>query len=223
MDFLIETLKTYSMKREDYQKRIRFVNLDLAKESVQNGKDVILLMGHNFNWEWLTGISPDLPFAHAYAVYRGIRNKYFRNKLIESRSHFGTIPLLMSKTAKTMIGLPNDGTHIFLFIADQCPSKAAIHYELEFLNQTTPVFNGYDKLTRKKKFDVIYLDMIKVARGKYEACMKRILPENGTNFQENELTHKFYQELTQNIYNNPSNWLWSHKRWKYKNGRDYHI
>lgn len=221
-DFIIELLKTFSMKKEDYDKRIRFNNLEISKQCFEEKKDVILLIGHMFNWEWLTGIAPDLYQKNTYAVYKKVASNFFDQEVHESRSRFGTIPLSVKEVVRTMLKLPNDGSHIFLFVADQSPFKSRIHYELDFFNQMTPAFNGYDKIARKKEYAIIYVDMIKIKRGKYEAYLKRITPDK-EQFRENEIVEKFYKELTQNIKTHPALWLWSHKRWKYTSGKDYQL
>ncbi len=216
-DFMMELIKTFSMKDEDYDSRIKFVNLEASYEE---GKDVILLMGHMFNWEWLTGISPDFYQKNKYAVYKKVANNFFDQEVHESRARFGTIPLTVKEIGRTMMRMPSDGSHIFLFVADQSPFKSRIHYELEFFNRMTPAFNGYDKIARKKDYAIVYVEMVKTGRGKYEARLKRIMPD-GEKFRENEIVEKFYQELAQNIKNHPGIWLWSHKRWKYTSGIDY--
>ncbi|MDR1876712.1 MAG: lysophospholipid acyltransferase family protein [Flavobacteriaceae bacterium] len=221
-DFMIELVKTFSMKEEDYNNRIRFTHMDICQQYVNEGRDVVLLIGHMFNWEWLTGISAGLPQKNTYAIYKKVVNNFFDQGIHESRSRFGTIPLTVREVVRTMLRLPNDGSHVFLFVADQRPFKKRIHYELEFFNRMTPAFNGYDKIIRKKDYAVVYVDMVKIARGRYEAQLKRILPD-GKKFRENEIVEKFYKELTQNIKTHPGIWLWSHKRWKYTSGIDYRL
>lgn len=217
-DFMVELLKAFTMTSEDYKGKIRFTNLEVLKQE----KDVILLTGHMFNWEWLTGIAPDLPQENKFAIYKKVANNFFDQEVHESRSRFGAIPLSVKDVGRTMIKQPNDGSHIYFFVADQSPFKNRIHYELNFFNRMTPAFNGYDKIARKKDYVIIYVDMVKLKRGSYEARLKRICPE-GEKFYENEIVEKFYQELAQNIKTHPGLWLWSHKRWKYTSGIDYQL
>mgnify|MGYP005982958459 CR=1 FL=1 len=217
-DFMVELLKSLTMKAEEYNEKIKFVNLDILKQE----KDVILLTGHMFNWELLTGIAPYLPQENKYAVYKKVANNFFDQEVHESRSRFGAVPITVKDVVRTMLKLPNDGSHIFLFVADQSPFKTRIHYELNFFNRITPAFNGYDKIARRKEYAIVYVNMVKITRGKYEARLKRIYPDGDT-FRENEIVEKFYQELTLNIQTHPGIWLWSHKRWKYTSGIDYQL
>ena len=222
-DFVVELVKTFSMKEKDYDNHIKFTNLEVSEQCLQEGKDVIMLIGHMFNWEWLTGIAPDLSQKNSYAIYKKVASNFFDKAVHESRSRFGTIPLTVKEVGRTMMKIPSDGTHVFLFVADQSPYKKRIHYELDFFGRKTPAFNGYDKIARRKNYAILYADMVKIGRGKYEVCLKRFLPDNNAGFRENEIVEKFYNELSQNIKTRPSLWLWSHKRWKYTSGIDYQI
>ncbi|TWP23391.1 lipid A biosynthesis acyltransferase [Apibacter muscae] len=221
-DFIIEFIKIFSMTQQDFNKHISIKNLEILEKSKKENKDVILLAGHLFNWEWLIGVSKQLPQNEAYAVYKKVANGFFDFEVFQARSKFGTIPLSVKDATRKMIGLPNDGTHAYLFVADQSPYKTRIHYELEFFNRLTPVFNGYDKIARKKNYHVFYLEMNKIYRGKYEVVIKSILPDQ-QNFRENEIVEKFYQNLNHNIIKHSALWLWSHKRWKYTSGIDYKL
>jgi KDO2-lipid IV(A) lauroyltransferase len=221
-DFMVELIKAFTMKKEEYVKRIAFINLEVSQQCLNEKKDVVLLTGHMFNWEWLSGVSSDLYQKHTYGIYKKVASNLFDQEMHRARSRFGTIPIVVKEAVRTMIQLPNDGSHLFLFVADQSPFKTRIHSELEFFGRMTPVFNGYDKITRKKDYAVIYVDMVKIGRGKYEARLKRILPD-AEKFRENEIIEKFYKELTQSIKTYPEIWLWSHKRWKYTSGIDYKL
>lgn len=219
-DYLVETLKSFSISQEELNKRHTYSNLHIFKECENEQKDIILMAGHMFNWEWFVGLAPNLYTETTVAVYHKVRNNFWNERINEIRGKFGTIPLEMKKTVRYMMNTPNNGEHAYLFVADQSPKKSAIHYDLKFLNQETPVFVGFDKIAIKKEMAVIFCKMVKVKQGYYHTTFERILPE-GENYEPMEIVHKFFQNLEETIKENPDNWLWSHKRWKYKKGIDY--
>lgn len=219
-DYLVETLKSFSITQEELDKRHTYSNLEVFKECENEKKDVILMAGHIFNWEWFIGLAPNLYTEKTVAVYHKVKNNFWNDRINGIRSKFGTIPLDMKKTARYMMSTPNNGEHSYLFVADQSPKKSAIHYDLEFLNQNTPVFTGFDRIAIKKEMAVIFCKMVKVKKGHYHTSFERILPE-GENYESMEIVHKFFKKLEKTIQENPDNWLWSHKRWKYKKGIDY--
>ena len=61
----------------------------------------------------------------------------------------------------------------------------------------------------------VYCEMEKVKRGHYKVTYREILPDNDK-FELYEVVKKFHKSLEKTINKNPDNWLWSHKRWKYK-------
>lgn len=221
-DYIFESIKIISMKEKDFNKRMIIENIEVLRELKNKNKDVVLLMGHIFNWEWLTGIVPQLPEEEKYAVYRKIRNKFFSDFIKSSREKFDCISLDINKITRKMISTSNNGEHIYLFIADQSPNRYNIHYDINFMNQVTPVYNGYDKIIRKRSYGVVYINMKKRGRGFYSFDFKEIVPDN-EKFEENEIVDKFYKLLKANIDNQPYLWLWTHKRWKYKKGIHYNL
>lgn len=57
--------------------------------------------------------------------------------------------------------------------------------------------------------------MKKVKRGFYQVNYYRIYPD-GEKFVQYEVVNKFHKLLENTIRKRPDNWLWSHRRWKYK-------
>lgn len=219
-DYLVETLKSFSISQKELDKRHTYSNLEIFRDCEVAQKDVILMAGHVFNWEWFVGLAPNLLTEKTVAVYHKVKNNFWNDRINEIRGKFGTIPLDMKKIPRYMMNSPNNGEHAYLFVADQSPKKSAIHYDLEFLNQNTPVFVGFDKIAIKKNMAVVYCKMTKTKQGHYHTSFERILPEN-EKFEPYETVHQFFHKLEKTIQEQPDNWLWSHKRWKYKKGIDY--
>ena len=213
-DYLIETLKTFSISQEELDQRFTCANHHVFDKIKSENKNVMLMCGHIFNWEWFVGVVKHLPVTKSAAVYHKIRNPFWNEKINEMRGKFGTIPLDMKDVLRFMMKNPNDGEMAYLFVADQSPKQSAVDYYIQYLNQNTPVFNGFDKIARRKDMAVVYCETVKIKRGYYHTNYIRIEPEN-EKFEENEIVHQFFHLLEKNIQQHPSNWLWSHKRWKY--------
>lgn len=219
-DYLVETLKSFSITQKDLDKRHTYSNLEVFQQCKAEGKEVILMAGHIFNWEWFIGLVKYLPTTHTFALYHKVKNDFWNEQINAVRGKFGTKPLNMKTAAKYMLSTPNDGNHTYLFVADQSPKKVAIHHSIPFLNQDTPVFVGFDKIAIKRNMAVVFCKTTKTKQGFYHTHFERILPE-GDSFRPFEVVDKFFQLLEKTLQENPDNWLWSHKRWKYKKGIDY--
>ena len=57
--------------------------------------------------------------------------------------------------------------------------------------------------------------MQKTENGKYTITFEN-LENNPKNTNEGEITKHYFERLEKQIKANPSQWLWSHKRWKHK-------
>ena len=213
-DYLVETLKSFSISQKELDERFTYSNLEVFEEIKAENKNVMMMCGHVFNWEWFIGTVKYLPTADSAAVYHKIKNPFWDEKINAMRGRFGTKALDMKDVLRFMMKTPNDGETAYLFVADQSPKKSAIHYYINFLHQNTPVFNGFDKIAQRKNMGVVYCKTEKRKRGHYHTTFIRIKPQN-EKFEENEIVHQFFDLLEKNIQQHPSNWLWSHKRWKY--------
>ncbi|MXV37878.1 lipid A biosynthesis acyltransferase [Flavobacteriaceae bacterium Ap0902] len=219
-DFPMESVKSLHITQDQLDQRLTFKNLEVLHKIKAENKNLVLLCGHIFNWEWLIGLTSSLPSKKSYAVYYPSNNKAINELTIKSRESFGTQVITMKETARKVMQAPNNGESTFLMVSDQRPHFSKIHYDLDFFNHNAPVFQGYDKLIRKKNMAAVYIHITKTSRGHYTYEFIEIMP-NGKAFMPNEVVHKFYYLLEENIKADPSNWLWSHNRWKYKKGKDY--
>lgn len=219
-DYLVETLKSFSISQNELDKRHTYSNLEIFNECKNEGKNVMMMAGHIFNWEWFIGMVKHLPAKKTVAIYHHIYNRFWNQKINDMRSRFGTHSLEMKKTAKYMMSEPNDGETTYLFIADQSPKKSHVRYDLKFLNQQTPVFSAFDKIAIRLDMAVVFCKTVKLKQGHYHTTFERIYPDQNE-FQSMEIVDKFFDKLESTLKENPDNWLWSHKRWKYKKGIDY--
>jgi KDO2-lipid IV(A) lauroyltransferase len=64
------------------------------------------------------------------------------------------------------------------------------------------------------------MKLIKVKRGKYR-FITEVLIEYVSNLKEGELTRLYRDKLEETICQNPDNYLWSHRRWKWPYKSEY--
>lgn len=215
-DYLVETLKAFTMSQEQFNRRHTYTNNEIFQIIKNEKRDTLMMAGHVFNWEWFLGLMTPITYENTAVVYHKIKNPFWNEKMLQMRGRAKTFNLDMKDVLRFMMKAPNDGTFAYLFIADQSPKREAIHHWIKFLNQETAVFNGFDKIARRKDMGVVYCNIVKVKRGYYHTTFERIEPEDGIQFKENEVVDQFFHKLENTIKANPSNWLWSHKRWKFK-------
>lgn len=81
------------------------------------------------------------------------------------------------------------------------------------MNHDTPVFTGGERIMRKMKNAVFYVDMERPKRGHY-ICTFRLITKEPENMGEFEVTKTFFNMLEDTINRDPRYYLWSHNRWK---------
>lgn len=213
-DYLIETAKSFTVPVDELRVRVQHLNQQVFHDAKAEGKNVILLTGHVFNWEWFTALATIVPQNNCHPVYRKMQSSFWEDEIKKIRNRYGNKAIEAGEVIRHILRQPNNGDRIYMFVADQSPFVTDVNYGIKFLNQKTPVFIGYDKLATRFDFVFVYCDMKKVKRGFYQVNYCRISPE-GEQFREYEVVKKFHKMLENTIHRRPDNYLWSHRRWKY--------
>lgn len=214
-DYLVETLKSFTISSHELRVRVQHLNQDVFHEAKKENKNVILLAGHIFNWEWFNALATIIPQEKCFPVYRKVQSSFWEQRVKEIRNRFGNHSLEAKEVIRHIFKNTNDGNSVYMFVADQTPHSSEVTYGLEFLHQKTPAFVGYDKLSTRMDLVFVYCEMKKVKRGYYQINYHRIYPD-GEKFQEYEVVRKFHKMLETTINKRPDNYLWSHRRWKYQ-------
>lgn len=186
-------------------------------------KNVIIVLGHLGNWEW-GGNAFSLQCKHQlYVIYHPLQNKYFDRLIYTMRTRFGTKLIERKNTFREMLRIKNNRSSHQLsepeisataFIGDQTPSPENAHWTV-FMNQNTPVFKGTEVIARKLNYPIVYVNIHRISRGKYELSAETIC-ENPASTSDGEISELHTKKLETEIKKSPETWLWSHKRWKHK-------
>jgi len=214
-DYIVETFKSFTISSTELRVRVQHINQEIFHEAKAENKNVILLAGHIFNWEWYNALATIIPQENSFPVYRKVQNGFWEENIKTLRNRFGNQALEAKEVVRHIFRNPNDGNSVYMFVADQTPHSSEVTYGLNFLNQKTPVFVGYDKLSTRMDLAFVFCEMKKVKRGYYQINYHRIYPD-GENFIEHEVVKKFHHLLENTINKRPDNYLWSHRRWKYQ-------
>jgi KDO2-lipid IV(A) lauroyltransferase len=214
-DLFIETFKLTHMTNANLMKRYRVTNPELLERLRNDGRDIVAVLGHYGNWEWLVC----LPLYTSYqtvSIYKPLQNRHFDRHMLNARSRNGMKVTPMSHIIRDVISLRNENTRsLFAFITDQTPPKGDIKYWTSFLNQDTPVYLGAEKVAVKYDMSVVFFKIRKIKRGFYTLTVD-LLFESSTGLKEHQVTETHVRKLEEIIKENPEYWIWSHRRWKHK-------
>jgi KDO2-lipid IV(A) lauroyltransferase len=215
-DLFLETFKTLTISKSGMLKHCYFSPKakTLFSQLAAEGKSVILVMGHQGNWEWAGNTFSAEINSQLYVIYHPLANKYVDGLMYKMRTRFKTKLIAMNDTFKEMVSHRAE-VNTTAFIADQTPHNLSNAYWTTFLNQDTPVFLGTERIARKLNYPVVYAFVRKVKRGHYEINAE-ILVEHPASTADGEITALHTKRLEKDIISQPETWLWSHRRWKHK-------
>ena len=225
-DYIVETLKLLSIRKEHLMRRMRFENVDRVKQSFDEGRNVSLYLGHYCNWEWVSSIPVHFAEYHdkvAFGqIYHKLENEAMDKVFLKLRGRMGAESIPMAETLRKMVEYRREGKlWIVGFIADQVPLWNNIHLWLDFLHHDTPVFTGAERISRKFDSDVYYVDVRRERRGYYVARYE-LMAEHSSRVPESELTVSYFRLLEKSTRRQPAFYLWTHNRWK-RTHEEYNI
>jgi KDO2-lipid IV(A) lauroyltransferase len=213
-DMFVEIVKSATMPPEEIRRRVRIVNLEGPRELLAQGKSVLCVAAHQCNWEWmLLGFSLELDYP-VDAAYKPLVDPWAEREMKTVRSRFGC-RLVPAKELLPDIIKRRGVTRAIAMVADQEPTTSEHKHWTRFLNRDTAFYMGPEELARVTKFPVFFIVMRRVSRGHYEMAFEP-LQRPDEKLSPGELTERYARRVEQQIREAPSDWPWSHKRWKLK-------
>ena len=132
--------------------------------------------------------------------------------MLKTRSKFG-IKMIEAKESVNYLNKNLNKLEIVALAADQSPRIDMKVYWQKLLNQETAFYRGIELLPKRFKSTVFFISMRRSIRGIYNVKLIN-LDSPPYELKKSEILPKYVDFLEKEIYKNPSDWLWSHKRWK---------
>ena len=213
-DITLEAFKSFTISSEEMQKRMVFKNLDVLTQFEKGNRSVIIMCGHYASWEWMLSIGYHT-VSQGYGIYTPIMNKYLNKLIIKIRKkHRGNL-ISRYSAIQQIKNLHNEGNiAVYGFVSDQSPRPKPKSYWRPFLGVKVPVFVGAEMVARELDFGVVYAKINRVKRGYYEASFE-LISDQPKKTKLNRITDTFTEWLEQDIYSDPTQYLWTHKRFKH--------
>ena len=213
VDNFIETIKLLTISKEQVLKRFIW-NAEGMNAYYEKGRNVQLHLGHFFNWEYanyLLSIKSKYP---VLVVYMPIVNKVFNKLFLKLRSRFNAKMIAATHFRRDFLPYSN-GKYCIVFVADQNAGEPDKAYWSLFFNRLAPFVTGPEKSARLNNSIVFFGSFSKLKRGFY-SVKTIMLTDAPRNLKEGELTRLMIEQIEASIKENPSIYLWSHRRWKHK-------
>lgn len=217
-DTFIETIKFISISKKQIEKRSTG-SFEIINQLIEKGYNINIMAGHQFNWEYanlLYAMNLKIPFV---GVYMPIKNKALDKIFFDFRKKYGTV-LISATDFKNKMHDVFKSQYMLALAADQNPGSPTSGYWLNFFDRPTPFVTGPEKGALKNNAAVVYVAFKKVKRGHYHFDVT-LLAEQSSNLPVGELTRRYRDVLEQTIKQDPANYLWSHRRFKFEWKEEY--
>ena len=213
-DVFLEMAKNLTISEKQIKKRFKFENMELINAHEEKKESTILLLGHYSNWEGMLSIGYHL-IGKAYGVYSPLSNKYMDRLISRSRKKHKALLLSRYKTIEFIRANAKENNYaLYGFINDQSPRVRPKSYWRAFMGVNVPVFTGAERLSKEFNFPVYYAEINRTKRGYYTAKVS-LLVKDPSLCGQNEITDLFTAKLEEQIKRDPSQYLWSHNRFKH--------
>jgi KDO2-lipid IV(A) lauroyltransferase len=213
-DYIMESIKCVSISKEQVMQRVKVVNIELLERYQEQGISCIATAGHYGNWE-LCGLAAALVTPQMLVgVYKPLTHKHIEAYMSKVRQKWGLRLVPMWDIEQSFIDQKHHPS-VHIMVGDQSPRDPNKAYWTRFLNQDTAYHFGIEKYAKQHNYPVIFCKVSCPARGFYQVELVELVA-NPASHAPTEITEICKTFLETIINENPTPWLWSHRRWKHK-------
>jgi KDO2-lipid IV(A) lauroyltransferase len=209
----IEIVKIFYGRGDGLVRRTTVIGMDNLEKARAKGKGVIFITGHCGNWELLAMTSSfrGIPLA---VVARPLNNPYLNSLLEKARARYGNRVIYKKGALRHIISTLKSGGGIGILM-DQAvlPSEG---YVIDFLGRGAWTTKMPALLARKTGAPVIPAFVRRTGEGHEIKIYPEITLSSDDVLDDalKEDTRTFSGFIENYIRENPSQWLWLHRRWK---------
>jgi KDO2-lipid IV(A) lauroyltransferase len=196
-------------------------NVEVLNDLYTSGQNVQIMAGHFFNWEfanWGVAKYSKYPFI---AVFMPLSNKAFNKLIYDLRARYGSILIPATNFRSQFHKYANQGAYAMALAADQNPGNPLQAFWVPFFGRLTPFVKGPEKGAKLNNTAQVFVHFYRIKRGYYHSEYE-VMTTTPNDFKEGELTALYVKVLEEKIKLHPSNYLWSHRRWKYNYDASIH-
>ena len=217
-----------SPRRLRKQRIVEMTNPELLNHLFESSPSVMIFNSHCGNWELFGGIGSycfvdgvELAFGEPQmrVVYKKMSSRvwdeFFKsNRIAPLEDRAGYDGLIESHDIMRYALSHKGEKMLYNLNTDQSPYKGSSSVDVgEFMHQPTRSMAGGATLARKLHMSVVYMNMSVRERGHYDMTFTTIC-EDASEMSVEDIMKSYYSLLQKDIEAQPSNYLWTHKRWK---------
>ena len=218
-DSFFETLKFISISKKEMEKRTSGT-YEIINQLLKDGRSVNLLCGHQFNWEYANLLYSSVLPVPFVTVYLPVKNQVFNRIMYKIRTRFNAILVSPAEFGSKLHHVFKE-QHAFVLAADQSPATPTAGYWIKFFDRPTIFLIGPEKSAIRKKNAVVFVGFKRVKRGYYHFESVLLTEDASRTDKRGQLTCLYRDALQNSIKDDPANYLWSHRRFKFEWNPEY--
>lgn len=202
-------------------KDIVFEGIDNYNNAKAKGKGIIAITGHCGNWE-LLAIANSWKSYTCSVVARQQNNPYINRWVENMRTKFGNKIIYKTGAVKDILYTLKDNGAVGILIDQSVVENEAVI--TEFFGEKVYTMKIPAFLAIKTGASVVPLFINYLGNGKHRIRFEKEVPVRITDNTEDDIlfnTKIFSEYIERYIKENPTEWLWIHRRWKLSHGRKY--
>ncbi len=210
---LAEFLYGSRMTSAEFDERVRFENDSIVRDAIAAGRRVLLVGGHQCNWEWLHLECSRRFGEQVVAPYKPLSREGPDRWVLDTRRRFGAIMLPAKELGPYLVARRRQ-IRLIQMLADQSPSaKSEKQVWLPFFGRDTSFFQGPGWIGEKLRFEPVFAAMSAEGRGRYVVRF-RPMSAPGERLDAEQILKAYVRELEQLIRQDPAHYFWAYNRWK---------
>ena len=218
-DTFIEIIKFISMSDKTFEKRCHG-DFSVIEDLINKGKNVQLHAGHQFNWEYGSlFMSKAITKIPSYAIYMPIKNKAMERLFLKIRERYGTIFIKATDFKEKRQEIFKE-RFAFFVAADQNPGDPTNAYWQNYFRKPAPFITGPEVGGIKNDTAIVFVRSTIHKRGHY-ILECTVFCESAAATSHGEINRGFRDFLEKIIREEPHNYLWTHRRWKWDYKEEY--
>ena len=217
-DLAVETIAGHAMSRAEFCKRVTLENPEVLLAFKEQQQSLLLLTGHQGNWEWLSHVIGDYLDCPIDAVYKVMHNRHFDAVNNETRARAGA-PIPFSEAGREILRRRHEH-RCFAMVADQSPFKRDKRYWHEFLGRPASFYLGPQRIAEVMQYPVVFVAMTKLRRGHYSVRFE-ILAQPPFEKGGTAILDRYIEAVERAIRAQPETWMWSNRKWKHQPPADW--
>jgi KDO2-lipid IV(A) lauroyltransferase len=201
-DVTVELLKSVSMSEDDMRRRMRLINVELARQYLDAGQSIMFMTSHLGNWEWLLhGVTLQLGYP-VDAAYKPLHDAWAERLMLKLRSRFGA-RLVPAKELLADFFRRRGVVRAVGMNADQAPVSTDQRYWTRFLGQDTAFYVGAEQIARAMRLPILYAHVRRVRRSVYEVEF-RPLWDGREPIEVNQVTERYARACEADVLKSPA-------------------